>query len=372
MEGQTISNLRRSFISKTFTSFISLAAVFFLTAGIASADRFDDQIAALQQEVNQQKAQAAHLAGQADTLANKLASLQNQTAALRSQINLNQTKYDKTTDSIVQNKLKLEQQKAVLSANIKSMYLDSTVTPIEMLASSKNISEFLDQQQYLDKIKSKIQAAMADIQSLQLQLEAQQTQLTNILSDQKGQQAQLIAFQNETSSLLASTRGQEAAYQAQAKQNNSEITNLRAQQAAVLAARFGGAVGGGACGGGYPGKWCNIPQDSAVDNWGMYNRECVSYTAFRVAASGRHMPYWGGRGNAKEWPSSARSDGIPVDGNPRAGDVAISMMGPYGHAMYVENVDGNKIHVSQYNYGNRGEYSEMTIPSSGLYFIHFR
>jgi surface antigen len=64
--------------------------------------------------------------------------------------------------------------------------------------------------------------------------------------------------------------------------------------------------------------------------------------------------------------------GIPVDGNPRVGDVAISMSGYYGHAMYVEAVynDGT-IYVSQYNYGVAGEYSEMRISSAGLRFIHF-
>jgi surface antigen len=141
-----------------------------------------------------------------------------------------------------------------------------------------------------------------------------------------------------------------------------------------LAAKYGTGSGyssGGACGGGYPAALCNPPQDTVIDNWGMYNRECVSYTAFRVAASGRHMPYWGGHGNANQWPDSARAAGIPMDGNPRVGDVAISMIGSYGHAMYVEAVIGNQIHVSQYNYGAPGTYSEMTISSSGLYFIHF-
>jgi surface antigen len=104
----------------------------------------------------------------------------------------------------------------------------------------------------------------------------------------------------------------------------------------------------------------------------MYNRECVSYTAFKVWQSGRYMPYWGGRGNANRWPTNARNAGIPVDGEPRVGDVAISLSGYYGHAMYVERVNGDgTIKVSQYNYGIRGEYSEMTISKSGLYFIHF-
>jgi surface antigen len=125
------------------------------------------------------------------------------------------------------------------------------------------------------------------------------------------------------------------------------------------------------CGGGYPFVWCNAPQDTLVDNWGMYNRESVSYTAYKVSASGRNMPYWGGRGNANQWPDSARAAGIPVDGTPKAGDVAISMAGLYGHAMYVEAVSGNMVTVSQYNFAGHGEYSTMSISAGGILFIHF-
>lgn len=104
----------------------------------------------------------------------------------------------------------------------------------------------------------------------------------------------------------------------------------------------------------------------------MYNRECVSYTAFRVAASGRNMPYWGGIGNANQWDENADRAGIPNDGNPRAGDVAISNRGAYGHAMYVESVNANgTINISQYNASLNGRYSTNTIDPSGLVFIHF-
>ena len=104
----------------------------------------------------------------------------------------------------------------------------------------------------------------------------------------------------------------------------------------------------------------------------MYNRECVSYAAFKVAQSGRNMPYWGGQGNAYQWDGNARSEGIPVDSSPRAGDVAISHAGGLGHAMYVESVNANgTINISQYNVDWSGTYSTNTITPGGLYFIHF-
>jgi len=127
---------------------------------------------------------------------------------------------------------------------------------------------------------------------------------------------------------------------------------------------------GPACGGGYPDTWCKVPLDSVVDTWGMYNRECVSYTAYRVAASGRIMPF--GFGDANKWPSAAKQHGIPVDTQPKAGDVAIRLGGQHGHSMYVESINSDgTLHVSEYNKNKTGTFQQETIAADGLLFIHF-
>lgn len=337
------------------------------------ADSFDEQIAALRQQAARQQSQAAALYSQADNYRDRVAQLQAQINILQSQIAVTNLKSQRTAQAIADAQASMANQKSILSESIKAMYLGANVTPLEMLASSDSLSDFFDQQAYQDKIKDKVLGAMSEISTLKAKLEDEQAALKQFLADQENQKAQTQAKQAEANNLLAIASSNAAAADAQVRNSNAEILKLRAQQAAALAARFGnnGLLSGGTCGGGYPAIWCNAPQDSRVDNWGMYNRECVSYTAFKVWASGRNMPYWGGRGNANQWPANARAAGIPVDGNPRVGDVAISMLGPYGHAMYVEGVSGGNVFVSQYNFGNRGEYSTMTVPASGLYFIHF-
>lgn len=121
----------------------------------------------------------------------------------------------------------------------------------------------------------------------------------------------------------------------------------------------------------YPYADVAFPNEES-DPWGMYKRQCVSYTAWKVSASGRNMPYWGGVGNANQWPDDARNAGIPVDGNPQVGDVAIQYIGVAGHAMYVEAVNGDgTIEISQYNGDYNGNYSTATVSASGLSFIHF-
>jgi peptidoglycan DL-endopeptidase CwlO len=112
--------------------------------------------------------------------------------------------------------------------------------------------------------------------------------------------------------------------------------------------------------------------NTSADPWGMYKRQCVSYTAWKVWKSGRYLPFWGGYGNANQWDDNARQAGIPVDGNPRVGDVAVSNSGYYGHVMYVEAVYGDgTIYVSQYNANWGGTYSEARVSIGSLVFIHF-
>jgi surface antigen len=123
--------------------------------------------------------------------------------------------------------------------------------------------------------------------------------------------------------------------------------------------------------GGYPQYWADGPLDALVDSWGFYNRESVSYAAWKVYVfHGRSLAGWG---NANQWPAAARAAGLLVDNKPRAGDVAIREVGYYGHVMYVESVNNDgTINVSQYNADWNGTFSYANnISTGGLTFVHF-
>lgn len=351
----------------------ALAVVMAVTPVTAFAAPYDEQIKALNAQVQQQQAAQSALSKKGDTLANKVAALNAQANALQAQLDLNRAKSAQLTQQIAENEANLVAKKAVLNENIRAIYQQSSLTPIEMLASSKNFSEYVDKQQYYDKIKSHIQDTMEEMARLKVALEKQKVDVNALIANQANLASQVVAQKSEAARLLSETRGEEAAYAQQVGANRARIEQLQAAQAAALRSTFGGSVSSNAqCGGGYP--YCNVGFPSyEADPWGMYKRQCVSYTAFRVANSGRNMPYWGGRGNAKQWPGNAMSAGIPTSygSGAQRGDVAITTVGEYGHAMYVESVNGGMVTVSQYNYGNDGRYSEMTIPQSGLYFIHF-
>ena len=342
------------------------------SVAITHADQYDDQINALQAQndstqgiVNGLESQAASYQGVIDQLQAQIDATE---AALAANQALQASLQQQITDD--QNKIVLEKQ--ALSVDVKDMYVDGQLTTIEELATSKSLGDYVDKEEYRTAVQNKMDATIKEIAALQIELQKQKAQLDVLVASEQQQRDSLASAQSQQKYLLSFNEGQQSAYNAQISANAGQIAALRRQQIAANARFIGGAGSGPACGGGYPARWCEIPQDTAIDNWGMYNRECVSYTAFRVAASGRYMPYWGGRGDANQWPDNARADGIPVDSTPHAGDVAISTRGAYGHAMYVEDVNSDgTIYISQYNAALDGRYSTNTISPSGLYFIHF-
>lgn len=345
----------------------------FILSPLVRADSFDEQIKAINNDTAAKKEAKVQLGAEAASLTDTINKLQGEINALQAQINENQAKSEDLQKQIVAAEEELAKQKKLLGENIRAMYLEGQITTLEMLASSRDLSEFVDKQQYRDSVKDKIKDTLDRVTALKAQLKSQKELVEKLLADQQAMHAQVAAQQAEQSRLLGMNQSQQAELNQQIKQNTAQVAELRAQQAAANR-RLGGSVEAGDPGhGGYPAVWDNAPQDSMIDSWGMYNRECVSYTAWKVYQATGHMPYWGGHGNANQWPASARADNISTGSTPRAGSVAISMNGYYGHAMWVEYVLPNGyIHVSQYNYDLAGHYSEMTINGSGLTYIYFQ
>jgi surface antigen len=372
-------------VSTSFTAKAVIVAAVVLMA-IASplqlattvkADRYDEQIAAIQREVDQYQAAARELAGKADTLQRELDRLTNEKAQLQAQIDLSQAKYDKLVSDIAATEAKIAQNRKALGDTIADLYVDGKVSPLEMLASSKNIGDYVDKQSYREAISDRLTKTIAEIKALKKKLESDKKDVERVLTDQKNQREALAAKESEQQKLVSDTRGEEAAYQNLSASKNQEISSLRAAQAeenrrAMQRLGFGSIPAGIPGGGGYPGAWANAPLDAYIDPWGLYTRECVSYAAWKVASTGRFVPNFGGRGNANQWPSTAAEYGISSGSTPQAGSVAMWPIGYYGHVMYVEAVNGDgTIVVSDYNLNWDGNYRTYTRTSSGLTYIYF-
>ncbi len=366
------------------------------------ADQYDDKIAALKADVAAYEAQAAELAAKADSLEVAVAELQNQVNAIQAQIAVTQAEYDKLIAQIAETEKKIQDNKDTLGKTMANMYVDGKITPLEMLASSKNIGDYLDKQEYQTSISNQLSTTIEEIKTLKESLTEQKAKVEVILLDQKQQGEVLAGKKTEQQTLLNETKGSEAAYQNLINSNNEAIKAIRAEQTAYFASISNQSsvvlLEGDVNKGGYPSYYANSYQDTVVDAWGMYNRECVSYTAWKVHQAHVNnpsqyrydMPYWGGIGNAWQWAFSGyvknsngaqafyntnvwhetntSTYGIPSGTTPKVGSVAV-MNGEYGHVAWVEAVNGDKITISQYNWylpnnGGWGQYSEMVVDSN--------
>jgi surface antigen len=139
----------------------------------------------------------------------------------------------------------------------------------------------------------------------------------------------------------------------------------------VRAPSVHGKGGGVDPGDDYPSRWKAPAQDSVVDQWGMYNRECTSFVAWALhSRNGFEVPF---HQNANRWGPLAAKRGFVVNANPSIGAVAWSNAGVFGHVAYVVAVNGGNVTVEEYNYLEKGGYDKRVVSASAFTgFIHFK
>jgi len=349
----------------------------------AQINNLNNQNAAATQSLNGLQSQAA-------SYQDAVNQLQAQISSLQSQIADNQAKQASLQQQINANEQEIATKKSTLSDDIKSMYVDGQMSTIEELATSKNLSAYVDKEQYRTAVQDQLDSIIQQIDALEQTLQGQKTQVDQLVSTEQAQDNQLANSESQQQELLNYNQSQQAQYNQQISSASSNISQLKARLATLNTVSGQSINSSGTCGGGYPASatnqsgdhWgCKYPQDGSLDNWSMDNRECVSYTAYMVAT--KYGISTSGWGDAYQWISAAESHGYTVDQTPSAGAIAIrdidySEPGDVGHAMYVVAVNGpDSITVNEYNENYNGTFDQRTFsPSSydsrgGMYYIHF-
>jgi len=362
-----------------------VASVPAITSQFASADEFDEKIAQLRNDMDRYQAEADKLNNQAASLQNALAQLANEKAALQAQINLNQTQYDQLVIEINDTEEKIKENQDVLGTILANLYIDSQTSPIELIASSDNIGEFIDKQEYRNSVRNQLSTTIATVKELKSELTVKKTDVEKVLNQQKTARANLVSKEQQQASLLNQTKNDEALYQQLIADSADEIAEAKATQAA-LRARINNSGGYTLVDAGslsdYPWNSSNCAMwgylstggadGNGGDGQGYGCRQCASYVAWRIAKETGIYYSWG---NAKDFTQNAINNGY-VKGAPSVGSIAV--MDPakagqgFGHVAWVEGVSGNMITVSQYNYDygqGYGLYSLMTLSADA--FDHF-
>lgn len=361
---------------------LAFASVPFVNQQFTSADQYDEKIARLQREMKQFEDEANRLNKQAASLSNALAQLANEKKALQTQIDLNQTQYNQLTKEIKETEQKIAENQDALGTTLADLYVDDSISPIEMLASSQNIGDFLNKQEYRNAVKDELSTTIKTVKQLKQELDEKQAKVAKVLKEQKAAKATLEEKENQQASLLSQTRNSEARYQDLIKENAAEIAAAKAAQAA-LAARANSSggytlVNSGSLGAymslwapndcwmGGPGGWYSYggADGNGGDGRGYGCRQCASYAAWKVASVTGKYYKWG---NGGDFARNAINAGYQdLGSSPQPGSLAV-MWGTPGHVAWVEAVSGSQILVSQYNWqinGQYGMYSEMWLDKS--------
>lgn len=350
------------------------SGVFALGSHVFARD-YEAEIKAKEQEASKYNSEASRLGEMADNLQSELDKINGQITAIQGQIADSQKKIDNLNAQIKRNEILIKQRRKAMGQVLADMHVDDQISPLEMLASSNSIGDYIDKQEQRSSLRTSLNGKIKEIKALQKKLEENKKLVENTLRDQEAQRNVLSSKQSEKAKLVADTKNDQNAYSALAQKRNSEVAKLREEQAAANRRALGNGVsipGGIPGGGGYPGVWANAPLDAYVDPWGLYTRECVSYVAWKIHSTGRYVPHFGGAGNANQWPSTAARHGISSGSTPKAGAAAVMNIGYYGHVMYVESVNGDgTITVSDYNFAWDGLYRNYTRSASGLTYIYF-
>lgn len=351
------------------------------------ADRFESQIQALNQQNGQTAEAIDDLETQAESLEKTIAKQQARINGLQAQINDNRSQIAKLEVQITEAQAELDKQRELLGSNIRQMYLEGQISTLEMLASSNDLSEFVDRQQYRNSVKNKITTTLEKITALKQELASKKTQVETRLKEQQALQSEVAAERSENDRLLGLNEGEQASLDRKIRANNKKIEELRRQQAIENMRLFGGGTGT-IGGGGYPWGGAKCLHTGQVAGWcpnydwavggsvwnfatgGYGYRNCTDWVAYRVKVRGGHVP--GGLGNANTWDDRAPAYGFTVSSTPKAGAAAVSNAGYYGHVMYVESVNGDgTITISDYNRAGTGTYNLSNISPSGLRFVYF-
>lgn len=373
-----ISLAARSVLLFTLAGVILFSATIMPRTNQVSADDISDEISKLQAENQRNSEKVADLLETARSFEDAIAQLQGQIGYLQSKIDNNLAQQAELKKQIEEAQIELDKQRNFLGEYIKAMYVDNDMSTIEMLATSKDLSDFVDKEAYRNAAQRKVQDTLKKVTKLQSDLKVKKERVEELLKEQQAEQGKLQASRNQQQSLLNQNESQRSEFNQKTAQNDARIADLIAQQraanqdfsGAIYFIRFPGPVNSFDPGG-YPYRnsgfsmqlgpcshydsWPDEP-----DAWGYCTRQCVSYAAWAVGASGRSIPMY--YGSAKYWLNAAARDGVPIYSTPQRGDIAITTRGTWGHAMYVEDVSGSQIYVSQYNSGLQGEFSYAWRP----------
>jgi surface antigen len=329
------------------------------------------------EQAAQQKAMAA--AQNAASYQDEVDKLSSEIAQVQSQIDYNAAIAADLKIQIDANEQRLDQRQSVLAGMIVDAYVRGNTSPIEMLATSTSVGDFIEQQSRDRVAKEQITKSAEEIRAIKAELEQQKREIDRIIFDQEAMRKDLDTRRAAQLAFVNKYKNDQSKYLADAASNKKiKDAEIIARANEIANNNKGGIV---VAAGNNSYKYRNVcPRDNLKYLVvGGYVCQCTSYAGWKVLERwGITITAWG---DAKNWANSAAAPqrNYKVGTTPKLHSVAVNPNGQWGHVMWVEavNPDGT-FDLSEYNNSSSslsklpGDFGyRIKVSPAGLKFIYF-
>lgn len=204
------------------------------SARAQSTSSLQNKISQLEREIEDGRNKVQQYEQEANKLESAIASLNTEIANIQKQIDLTNLKIKRIKNKLVETRKELKKQKAILATSLREHYKTGNLTTIEIFMSSENFSDFFNQKEYLNRVRSSIQESSKKVAALEKTLEEQKNEQDTLLQQQKAQRNVVVSKREEKDELLRQTQGQQAKFE----EYTANLVEKREQAEAALAAQL--------------------------------------------------------------------------------------------------------------------------------------
>lgn len=193
----------------------------------------DAELAELRAQRNANSSESDKLKREASGIAGEIDILRDEIALIQHKIDENVKQQNTLKKQIADAKKRIKEQRTLLSANIKAMYIEDDISTLEMVASSKNISDFVSKQEYRDRLKESINGILKEVEKLEKELVAKNEQVTKAIEEQESLRAKSAEKQGQAEAKLGETNQKKSVFDAAVNKQTKRIAQLEAEKAAA-------------------------------------------------------------------------------------------------------------------------------------------
>jgi membrane-bound lytic murein transglycosylase B len=244
-----MDNWRKQYSILVIVAFISTSfypvPILAQTAGdsVATQQQLQQQLQAIQDQIQGLQQQLTQTQAQKNTLANKIKSLQKQQAVLNLQIQATNLQVNQLGDQITVTQNSIEQNNAQvlnlqnqIAAVLRAINQNDSYPFLYTAISQQKLSDvfgvyedYTQVSRGLSSLINKLNSANQELSQQKQDLSDQQQTAQNLLAIKVLQQNQLTGSVNDQSSLLTQTKGREADYQATLKDTQAQAAGIRSR-----------------------------------------------------------------------------------------------------------------------------------------------